>query len=34
MFMWSRGRISRQEGFILVLIGVGRWVMDFVAQGV
>ena len=31
-FMWTGRRISRFEGAILVLIGVGRWVMDFMSR--
>ena len=34
MFMWRRGAISWLEGSILVSIGVARWVMDFISQGV
>lgn len=32
VFMWSGRRISRWEGAVLILIGIGRWVMDFLVQ--
>ena len=33
LFMWTGRRISRFEGFLLVLIGAGRWIVDFAGQG-
>lgn len=31
-FMWTGRRVSRLEGLALILIGVGRWYMDFTAR--
>jgi cation:H+ antiporter len=31
-FMWTGRRLSRWEGVALILIGIGRWIMDFLAQ--
>ena len=33
VFMWTGRRVTRTEGIILALVGVGRWVMDFSAMG-
>ena len=32
-FMWTGNRVSRLEGAILLLIGIGRWIFDFTSQG-
>jgi len=31
-FMWTGSRVSRLEGLLLVLIGIGRWILDFTSQ--
>jgi len=32
VFMRTGWRVSRREGFILVAIGLGRWVLDFLPR--
>ncbi len=32
-FMWTGRRVARSEGLILIFIGVGRWVLDFMSRG-
>ncbi|MCZ6534299.1 MAG: calcium/sodium antiporter [SAR324 cluster bacterium] len=32
MLMWTGGRLSRWEGALLIMIGIGRWTMDFLTQ--
>jgi cation:H+ antiporter len=31
-FLWTGRRVSRGEGLVLVLIGIGRWYLDFTLQ--
>lgn len=32
IFMWTGRRLSRWEGAVLIVIGIGRWIMDFITQ--
>ena len=32
LLMWTGSRLSRWEGALLIMIGIGRWTMDFISQ--